>query len=257
MNMRYVLRSGLLALVLVIASVTRRRPGEHRHRAAGVSIGINLPVYPQLVRCLATRLLRTSSEFQLFLLRRHVLGLPVGQLVPSSGTTDRGDSSLLKSFRFMYCVSRFRYYATAPYFHGWRPMPPPRWDDHWATNGSNVEAIGTNWIIALHRPCAAADVPAAILRQSISACGAATVLQGQNTSTSRMTCSAAALSVAAHAGRSCEWAARRIESSAQDQAQQGAPRYDQQPSQSTARQGLTRQGASSQSSQGRTRAAQG
>ncbi|MBS1135041.1 MAG: hypothetical protein H6R02_2182, partial [Burkholderiaceae bacterium] len=48
--MRYVLRSGLLALGLVIGSVT---PATAQVSIGiglpGVSIGINLPVYPQLV----------------------------------------------------------------------------------------------------------------------------------------------------------------------------------------------------------------
>ena len=48
----------------------------------GVSIGINLPAYPQLVAGAGLpRLLRSAGEFELLLLRRHVLGLPGRQLV--------------------------------------------------------------------------------------------------------------------------------------------------------------------------------
>ena len=48
----------------------------------GVSIGINLPVYPAAgPGARLSGLLRAANEFELFLLRRPVLGLPARQLV--------------------------------------------------------------------------------------------------------------------------------------------------------------------------------
>ena len=48
----------------------------------GVSIGINLPMYPQLVRGAGlSGLLRAEPQLEFLLLRRHVLGLPGRQLV--------------------------------------------------------------------------------------------------------------------------------------------------------------------------------
>ena len=154
MNMRHVLRTGLLALGLVIGSVT---PATAQVSIGiglpGVSIGINLPVYPQLVRGAGLPgLLRAASEFELLLLRRHVLGLPGDNWYASSWYNGPWGLVARRPCRCSSCASRCA--TTGARRRTSTDGGPTRrrvGASTGATTGSSIEADGTSGIATPRR----------------------------------------------------------------------------------------------------------
>ncbi|HAN56330.1 MAG TPA: hypothetical protein DCQ77_09155, partial [Betaproteobacteria bacterium] len=121
-----------------------------------VSIGINLPVYPQLVRVpgypvyYAPRL-----QANYFFYDGMYWVYQDDNWYASSwynGPWGYVDSEVVPLFILRIPV---RYYRQPPaYFYGWRPDAPPRWGDHW---GPNWEQHRSGWDRWNHR---AAPAPA-------------------------------------------------------------------------------------------------
>ena len=152
------MRKKLLVLCLAFCAAGAALPAAAQlsigFGAPGVSIGINVPVYPQLVRGAGiSGVLRAAGQLELFLLRRRVLGLPGRQLVLEllvQRTVDAGDPEYVPAYVLRVPV---RYYRAPPvYFRGWRANAPPRWDQHWGPQWSQALRDGTNGIGTQCRP---------------------------------------------------------------------------------------------------------
>ena len=142
------IRHLILALGLVLSSAASA--------AVQVSIGINLPVYPQLVRVpgypvyYAPRL-----QANYFFYDGMYWVYQDDNWYASSwynGPWGYVDSEVVPLFILRIPV---RYYRQPPaYFYGWRPDAPPRWGHHW---GPNWEQHRSGWDRWNHR---AAPAPA-------------------------------------------------------------------------------------------------
>jgi hypothetical protein len=110
----------------------------------GISIGINVPAYPRLVRVpnypvyydpyLDLNLFFYDGLYWVF----------VGDDWYVSDWYD-GPWSLVARVEVPLYLLRIpvRYYRRPPpYFHGWRPDGPPRWDEHW---GRDWQAHRSGW----------------------------------------------------------------------------------------------------------------
>lgn len=164
------MRYGLIGLCMLLCSVTAATPAFAQlginFGGPGVSIGINLPVYPTLQR---------------------IPGYPV-YYAPGVGTNyffydglywvyDRdgwyasswynGPWSLVDPFYVPPYVLRVpvRYYRYAPaYFQGWRADYPPRWGDHWGPTWEQRRSGWDRW----NRSSVPAPAPLPVYQQKYS-----------------------------------------------------------------------------------------
>ena len=254
--MRYVLRSGLLALVLVIGSVTAATAQVSIGIGLpGVSIGINLPVYPQLVPVPGYPVYYAPQVNSNYFFYDGMYWVYQSDNWYASSWYN-GPWGLIAPEVVPLYVLRVpvRYYRRPPpYFHSWKADAPPRWDDHW---GNEWKQRRSDWNQLDHR-AAPPRAPLPTYQRQYSGnryppVEQQPVLQGQkykyqphdpvvqqHYQSQRMQ---GAPANGQHGGSKAQ---------RQDQAQQGAPRYDQQPSQSTGQnRGSQGKGPPSQSSQG-------
>ena len=93
-----------------------------------------------------SRLLRSSREFELLLLRRPVLGLLEGRLVREQ-LVQRSVAAVGPESVPLYVLRvPVRYYRRPPtYFHGWAANAPPRWGDHWGRGWEEQRSGWNQW----------------------------------------------------------------------------------------------------------------
>jgi hypothetical protein len=146
--MKHVLRNGLMALGLVIGSVTSATAQVSVGVwLPGVSIGINLPVYPQLVAVPGYPVYyapQMNSNYFFYDGMYWVFqsdnwyasswyngpwGLVGPQAVPV----------------FLLRVPVRYYRVPPPYFRGWQADRPPRWDEHWGNEWSQNRRGWDQW----------------------------------------------------------------------------------------------------------------
>jgi hypothetical protein len=142
------IRHLILALGLVLSSAASA--------AVQVSIGINLPVYPQLVRVPSYPVYYAPRlQTNYFFYDGMYWVYQDDNWYASSwynGPWGYVDSEVVPLFILRIPV---RYYRQPPaYFYGWLPDAPPRWGDHW---GPNWEQRRSGWDRWNHR---AAPAPA-------------------------------------------------------------------------------------------------
>ena len=110
-----------------------------------MSIGINLPVYPQLVRVPGYPVYYAPSLNSNFFFYDGMYWVYQGDNWYASSWYNGPWGLVAPAVVPLYILRvPVRYYRQPPvYFGGWRADAPPRWGDHGAVNGSSVAADGT------------------------------------------------------------------------------------------------------------------
>ena len=138
----------------------------------GLSIGINVPVYPQLVRCRATRsTTRRSVKSNYFFYDGLYWVYQDDNWYASSWYNGPWRSSSRQAVPLFVLRVPVRYYRNPPtYFHGWRPDEPPRWGEHWGNDWERQpQRMGPVESRLRAGTRAAAGLPAPVLGRPLSA----------------------------------------------------------------------------------------
>jgi hypothetical protein len=256
MNMRHLVRNGLLALGLVIGSVTAAMAQlSIGIGLPGVSIGINLPIYPQLVPVPGYPVYYAPQVNSNYFFYDGMYWVYQSDNWYASSWYN-GPWGLVAPTAVPLYVLRVpvRYYRQPPpYFRGWHANEPPRWGDHWGNEWKQRRGDWDHW----DRRSAPTRAPLPTYQRQYSGnryppVEQQPVLQGQkykyqphdpvvqqHYQSQRMQ---SAPANAQHGGSNAQ---------RQDQTQQGAPRHEQQPPQSMGQdRGSQDKGSAPQSSQG-------
>jgi hypothetical protein len=256
MNMRHLVRNGLLALGLVIGSVTAAMAQlSIGIGLPGVSIGINLPIYPQLVPVPGYPVYYAPQVNSNYFFYDGMYWVYQSDNWYASSWYN-GPWGLVAPTAVPLYVLRVpvRYYRQPPpYFRGWQANEPPRWGDHWGNEWKQRRGDWDHW----DRRSAPTRAPLPTYQRQYSGnryppVEQQPVLQGQkykyqphdpvvqqHYQSQRMQ---SAPANAQHGGSNAQ---------RQDQTQQGAPRHEQQPPQSMGQdRGSQDKGSAPQSSQG-------
>jgi len=113
----------------------------------GVSIGINLPVYPQLVRVPGYPVYYAPQMNSNYFFYDGLYWVYQGDNWYASSWYN-GPWGLVGPEAVPLYVLRVpvRYYRQPPvYFRGWRSDAPPRWDEHWGNSWSQNHSGWNNW----------------------------------------------------------------------------------------------------------------
>ena len=113
----------------------------------GVSIGINLPVYPQLVRVPGYPVYYAPQMNSNYFFYDGLYWVYQRDNWYASSWYN-GPWGLVGPEAVPLYVLRVpvRYYRQPPvYFHGWRSDAPPRWDEHWGNSWSQNHSGWNNW----------------------------------------------------------------------------------------------------------------
>ena len=113
----------------------------------GVSIGINLPVYPQLVRVPGYPVYYAPKMNSNYFFYDGLYWVYQRDNWYASSWYN-GPWGLVGPEAVPLYVLRVpvRYYRQPPvYFHGWRSDAPPRWDEHWGNSWSQNHSGWNNW----------------------------------------------------------------------------------------------------------------
>jgi hypothetical protein len=151
------MRSLILAITLAIAGITPAAAQlSFGFSSGGVSIGVNVPTYPQLVRVpgypvyyapnLPTNYFFYDGLYWVF---------QDGEWYQSSWYN--GPWQLVPPDAVPLFILRVpvRYYHRPPaFFHGWALNAPPRWDEHWGRGWAEHHRNWNRWDHA-HAPAAA------------------------------------------------------------------------------------------------------
>jgi hypothetical protein len=132
MNMRYLLLASWL-LLAPLTSVHAQVSVGVGVAVPGVSIGINLPVYPELVRVPGYPVYYAPQASSNYFFYDGLYWVYAGDSWYASSWYN-GPWYLVAPERVPLYVLRVpvRYYrAPPPYFQGWRADRPPRWGQHW------------------------------------------------------------------------------------------------------------------------------
>jgi hypothetical protein len=132
--MKHVLRNGLFVLALVVGSIT---PATAQVNVGiwlpGVSIGINLPVYPQLVAVPGYPVYYAPQMNSNYFFYDGMYWVYQSDNWYASawynGPWGRIGPEAVPVFLLRVPVRYYR--APPPYFRGWQADRPPRWDEHW------------------------------------------------------------------------------------------------------------------------------
>ena len=254
--MRHLVRNGLLALGLVIGSVTAAMAQlSIGIGLPGVSIGINLPIYPQLVPVPGYPVYYAPQVNSNYFFYDGMYWVYQSDNWYASSWYN-GPWGLVAPTAVPLYVLRVpvRYYRQPPpYFRGWHANEPPRWGDHWGNEWKQRRGDWDHW----DRRSAPTRAPLPTYQRQYSGnryppVEQQPVLQGQkykyqphdpvvqqHYQSQRMQ---SAPANAQHGGSNAQ---------RQDQTQQGAPRHEQQPPQSMGQdRGSQDKGSAPQSSQG-------
>ena len=146
--MRHVLRNGLMALGLMVGSITSATAQVSIGIGLpGVSIGINLPVYPELVPVPGYPVYyapRVDSNY--FFYDGMYWVYQSDNWYASSWYN--GPWGLVAPEAVPLYVLRVpvRYYRhPPPYFRGWQADAPPRWGDHWGNDWKQRRGDWDHW----------------------------------------------------------------------------------------------------------------
>jgi len=132
--MKHVLRNGLMVLALAVGSVTSATAQVSVGVwLPGISIGINLPVYPELVAVPGYPVYyapRMNSNY-FFYDGMYWIYQSDNWYASSwyNGPWGRIGPEAVPVFLLRVPVRYYR--APPPYFRGWQADRPPRWDEHW------------------------------------------------------------------------------------------------------------------------------
>jgi hypothetical protein len=146
--MKHVLRDGLVALGLVIGSVTSATAQVSVGVwLPGVSIGINLPVYPQLVAVPGYPVYYAPQMNSNYFFYDGMYWIYQSDNWYASSWYN-GPWGLVGPQAVPLFLLRVpvRYYrAPPPYFRGWQADRPPRWDEHWGNEWSQNRRGWDQW----------------------------------------------------------------------------------------------------------------
>lgn len=113
----------------------------------GVSIGINVPAYPRLVPVPGVPVYVAPAAGANLFFYDGLYWVYVGNAWYASGWYD-GPWRMVAPLQVPVYLLRVpvRYYPVPPpYFHGWRPDAPPRWDKHWGRDWAEHRRGWDRW----------------------------------------------------------------------------------------------------------------
>jgi len=146
--MKHVLRNGLMVLALAVGSMTSATAQVSVGVwLPGVSIGINLPVYPQLVAVPGFPVYyapQMNSNY--FFYDGMYWVFQSDNWYASSwynGPWGRIGPEAVPVFLLRVPVQYFR--APPPFFRGWQADRPPRWDEHWGHEWNQRRSGWDQW----------------------------------------------------------------------------------------------------------------
>ncbi len=145
------MRNGLIVLWMLLCSITSAAAQVSIGIGfPGVSIGINLPVYPELVPVPGYPVYYAPQVNSNYFFYDGMYWVYQGDNWYASSWYN-GPWGLVAPEAVPLFILRVpvRYYRRPPtYFRGWRSDAPPRWGEHWGNSGSSVIADGTSGIAA-------------------------------------------------------------------------------------------------------------
>lgn len=142
------MRTALIVVWMLLCSIT----GAHAQVSLaigvpGLSIGINLPVYPQLVRVPGYPVYYAPQANANYFFYDGMYWV-YSQDNWYASTWYNGPWQLVVPDAVPLYVLRVpvRYYRHPPsYFRGWRADAPPRWDEHWGRDWQQSHSGWNNW----------------------------------------------------------------------------------------------------------------
>ena len=146
--MKHVLRNGLMVLGLVIGSVTSATAQVSVGVwLPGVSIGINLPVYPQLVAVPGYPVYYAPQMNSNYFFYDGMYWVYQSDNWYASswynGPWGRIGPEAVPVYLLRVPVRYYR--APPPYFRGWQADRPPRWDQHWGNEWNQRRSGWDQW----------------------------------------------------------------------------------------------------------------
>ncbi len=112
----------------------------------GVSIGFNVPTYPQLVRVPGYPVYYAPGLNANYFFYDGMYWVYQGDNWYTSSWYNGPWNLVAPDYVPAYVLRvPVRYYRAPPvYFRGWRADAPPRWGDHWGGGWAQAHAVGTN-----------------------------------------------------------------------------------------------------------------
>ena len=138
------MRRTLIALCMSLLCAATAAP---THAAVSVSIGINVPVYPQMVVVPGYPVYYAPTLGANFFFYDGMYWVLQGDNWYMSSWYN-GPWAIVEPAYVPYYVLRVpvRYYrAPPPYFRGWQPSAPPRWGNHWGPQWEQQHRDWNRW----------------------------------------------------------------------------------------------------------------
>ena len=143
------MRPTILALALAAAPLAAAPTPAHAHGGVrlGVSVGLRLPVYPQLVQVPGYPVYYAPGVAANYFFHDGLYWLFEGDRWYSSGwydgPWDEVGPDAVPAFVLRIPVGYYR--APPRWFVGWRHDAPPRWDDHWGRGWAHGHRGWDRW----------------------------------------------------------------------------------------------------------------